>query len=196
LEQTGLSCDHSDRLARQLGLDFDSQFFARHHRHGVRRNNGVVVGPSELFTTSSGIVGMSPGESLTLKNLQVTAHVGLHNVPVRMFEVTCPNGLKFLHTGDNQTSVTLPTLEGCVMLLNAWVNESGSTSSAVGVRNSLERVRPRLMIPDARILAISGAPLDWRVLEMAKTLGASETLAKPFKTEELLQVAARLLRTG
>ena len=147
----GMTVVLPDDLVKRIDVFFVSHDHGDHYDGAlasrVIANNGLVVGPSEMFGTGSGYVGMAAGQSRSLKNLQVTAHYGQHSVPVRMFEVTCPNGLKFLHTGDNQTSWNLPRVQGCVLLLNAWVNESGSSSAAVGMRNSLERVQPLLMIP-------------------------------------------------
>jgi len=61
-------------------------------------------------------------------------------------------------------------------------------------KEGLETIRElRLLDPNAKIVAISGAPSDWRVLDMAKQLGTVETIAKPFKTDDLIQVVGRLL---
>lgn len=51
---------------------------------------------------------------------------------------------------------------------------------------------------EARILAISGGgrvnPLDY--LKVAQMMGAVETLAKPFSSEELIQAVEKLIGTG
>jgi len=125
------------------------------HNHGdhydsdvtnlVRLGGGEVVCPAE---DSFGSIRLGPGEQATIAGLSVTAHNGLHSVPVRVYEVTTPEGLTFLHTGDNQTSTTLPSgLRVDVLLLNAWVNESGTTSSIIGMRNCINKILPFLTIP-------------------------------------------------
>ena len=90
----------------------------------------------------------SADEELTLAGLHIKAYAGLHgDIPVRMYVVTTPEGLTIMHTGDNQTSETLP--EGVkvdILLLNAWVNESGSDSPVDGMRNSINKLNPKLTI--------------------------------------------------
>jgi hypothetical protein len=61
--------------------------------------------------------------------------------------VTTPEGVTIMHTGDNQTSETLPdgvTVD--ILLLNAWVNESGFSSPEVGMTNSINKLTPKLTI--------------------------------------------------
>jgi len=104
-----------------------------------------VVGPSEF---SSVPIGMSSGTSKVISNLNVTAHFGLHSVPVRQFEVITSEGLKFLHTGDNQTSLTLPDISDVdVMMLNSWINESGAESWVIGVRKAIDKIKPIVTLP-------------------------------------------------
>jgi hypothetical protein len=91
----------------------------------VITNGGFVVVPSEV--SNLGNVSMAVNDRCTLQGLRIKAYFGLHSVPSRIYEVICPNGLKLLHTGDNETSITLPEIENLdVLLLNAWVNESGT----------------------------------------------------------------------
>jgi hypothetical protein len=111
----------------------------------VNTAGGKVVCPAE---ETFGSIRLGPGEQATISGLSVTAHNGLHSVPVRIYEVRTPEGLVFLHTGDNQTSTTLPSdLWVDVLLLNAWVNESGTTSSIIGMRNSINKISPFVTIP-------------------------------------------------
>ena len=52
-----------------------------------------------------------------------------------MFEVMFYDGQKLMHTCDNQTSETLPIIEHLdVLMLNAWVNESGGQTPVIGMR--------------------------------------------------------------
>lgn len=79
---------------------------------------------------------------------QVVAHHGQHSVETLIFEVTTSNGYKIVHTGDNQTSEVLPSIDQVdVLLLNAWVNESGTTYSSEGMRNCIRKLKPEVMIP-------------------------------------------------
>ena len=104
-----------------------------------------VIGPAEWSLVP---IKMDSGDTLTIAGLTVIAHYGLHSVPVRQFEVITPEGLKFLHTGDNQTSETLPAVEDIdVMLLNSWINESGATSWIEGVRIAIEKMKPKVTLP-------------------------------------------------
>jgi L-ascorbate metabolism protein UlaG (beta-lactamase superfamily) len=126
------------------------------HRHGdhydqtvanaVIANGGSVVVPSE--DSYMGNVPMAAGDSITIMDLQIKAHYGLHSTSLRIYDVATHNGVKILHTGDNQTSTALPKVDSLdVLLLNAWVNESGGTSAVVGMRNSLDKLNPEIMIP-------------------------------------------------
>ncbi len=60
-------------------------------------------------------------------------------------------------------------------------------------RQVLEAIRKNTRTHDARILVISGFPQD---LEDMLALGADQALAKPFKPEELLDIAYTLLTKG
>jgi L-ascorbate metabolism protein UlaG (beta-lactamase superfamily) len=127
-----ISHSHADHYSWRLA----SRVLARHN---------PVVTPEDM---TLGSIEMSDGENRIIAGLDVTAHYGLHSVTVSQFEVITPEGLKFLHTGDNQTSITIPVISGVdVLLLNAWVNESGSTSSIVGTRNAIEKVKPQVTLP-------------------------------------------------
>ncbi len=137
-------------LIRQIEVLFISHKHMDHYHRSVADTvtayGGYVVVPSE--DSYMGNVPMAAGDGLTISGLRIKAHYGLHSVPVRIYEVTTPNGLKLLHTGDNQTSVTLPDVDSLdVLLLNAWVNESGQTSAMAGMRNCIDRVNPTVMIP-------------------------------------------------
>jgi hypothetical protein len=125
------------------------------HQHGDHYSSGLitgmknlgkpVVGPSDF---SQATIKMAAGEHQIIAGLKVTAHDGLHSVPVRQYEIVTLEGLKFLHTGDNQTSETLPKVVDIdVMLLNAWINESGVTSWIEGVRIAINKMKPKVTLP-------------------------------------------------
>lgn len=142
-----------DVILEQIQVLFISH---RHRDHrdpsiirDIERFGGVVVAPSEdEEPIGYGTIYLSPGEELTVAGLHVKAYDGLHgSTPIRIYVVTTAEGLTIMHTGDNQTSASLPdgvTVD--IFLLNAWVNESGSTSATVGVRNSINKLTPNLTI--------------------------------------------------
>lgn len=94
------------------------------------------------------VINTVENEPILTNGLHVQTHLGLHSVENRIFEVTTANGYKIVHTGDNQTSEALPDIENTdVLLLNAWVNESGTTYTSVGMKNCINKLKPALMIP-------------------------------------------------
>ena len=137
-------------LANLIDAYFISHEHGDHHS-GLLINEMIalgkpVVGPAEFSRVS---IGMNPGESRMIAGLAVTAHDGLHgNIAIRQFEIVTPEGLKFLHTGDNQTSETLPSISDIdVMMLNCWINESGSISWVLGVRIAVNKMKPVVTLP-------------------------------------------------
>lgn len=109
---------------------------------------GQVVMPVEDKLIGYDLVYLGPNEQVVVAGLQITAHDGLHGgIPVRMYEVTTSEGVTVLHTGDNQTSETLPEgLRVDILLLNAWVNEGGGGSTLEGTRNSIMKIEPKLTV--------------------------------------------------
>ncbi|MCH7886563.1 MAG: T9SS type A sorting domain-containing protein [Candidatus Marinimicrobia bacterium] len=145
----------SGKLPAELLAQIDVLFYSHNHADHVGSGNiqasvmnrgGYVVIPFE-----SPIFGNTPvaaGDNINLLGLEINAYNGLHSAASRIYEVTTSSGFKILHTGDNQTSVTLPNVENLdILLLNAWINESGSTSSVIGMRNSINKLKPEVMIP-------------------------------------------------
>jgi L-ascorbate metabolism protein UlaG (beta-lactamase superfamily) len=141
-----------DSILKQIQVLFVSH---RHEDHrdlsviaAVKGFGGQVVMPSEDSVGNFGTVYLSAGDEVTVAGLQVKAYDGLHDIiPVRIFQVTTPEGVTIMHTGDNQTSETLPNgVTVDILLLNAWVNESGSASPVVGIRNSINKLQPKLTI--------------------------------------------------
>ena len=117
----------------------------------VTANGGYVVVPDDPTDPwlYPGNTPMAVGETINLCGLQIKAHYALHgDVTTRQYEVLCQNGLKILHTGDNQTSQTLPVINDLdVLLLNGWINESGDTPAVIGMRNAVNKLAPTVMIP-------------------------------------------------
>ncbi len=106
---------------------------------------GDVIAPSE---EDFGTIGLSPNEEVTVAGLHVKAYDGFHGVPLRIYKVTTPEGVTIMHTGDNWSSETLPDGETVdILLLNAWVNESGTASAIVGMRNCITKLTPLVTIP-------------------------------------------------
>jgi|SRR2546426_923959 len=61
-------------------------------------------------------------------------------------------------------------------------------------KEGLETIKDlRARAPALKIIAISGASPEWRVLDMAKQLGAHKTLVKPFTPQEILGAVEALL---
>ena len=52
----------------------------------------------------------------------------------------------------------------------------------------------RSRFPRMPIIAISGAPEEWKALDVARRLGAHEMLAKPFSPSEMLAVVDKVLK--
>ena len=138
-------------LITQIDVLFVSHQHMDHYDYSIANtviaNGGNVVVPSE-DTYVTGSIPMAPGDSIMISGLYIKAHYGLHSTALRIFEVTTATGFKILHTGDNQTSNVLPIVENIdVLLLNAWVNESGLTSAVIGMRNCINALNPVVMIP-------------------------------------------------
>ncbi len=145
----------TQQLPSELITQIDVLFVSHRHldhydssiANSVLVNGGNVIVPSEE-TYITGCIPMAPGDSILISGLQIKAHYGLHSSALRIYEVTTTTGCKFVHTGDNQTSDILPTVDNLdVLLLNAWVNESGSTSAVIGMRNCINALNPTVMIP-------------------------------------------------
>ena len=141
-----------DSILQQIQVLFISHRHEDHRDMGIIRKikafGGNVVVPVEDSLANNDLIGLSANEELTLDGLQIKAYDGLHaDIPVRMFVVTTPDGITIMHTGDNQTSETLPDgLTVDILLLNAWINESGSASPMVGIQNSIGKLTPELTI--------------------------------------------------
>lgn len=91
---------------------------------------------------------LPPGNQATIRGLDVSTYFGLHSVVNNIYHVTTPEGLTIMHTGDTQHSYYLPdNVPTDILLINAWMNESGSRPAWVGVRNGINRVTPDLTIP-------------------------------------------------
>ncbi len=134
---SGFSTHLPAELVNQIEVLFISHEHGDHYSPGivdaVSANGGYVVIPAE--DSYMGNVPMAVGDSLTISGLHIKAHFGIHNAPVRMYEVTCPNGLKFLHTGDSSIQPEIDNVD--VLLLNAWVE----------IREAIDIVKPRVVIP-------------------------------------------------
>jgi hypothetical protein len=137
----------------ELAPLIDALFIShQHHDHYspslVARMNSLgkpVIGPGKITGINE---VMHAGDQKIISNLLVKAHFGLHSVTALQYEVTTPEGIKILHTGDNQTSETIPAIPDVnILLLNAWVNESGSAGHITGVRRAINKVKPDVCLP-------------------------------------------------
>lgn len=141
-----------ESILEQIDVLFISHGHEDHRDLGIIRKikafGGKVVVPVEGSQASEHEIPLGANEEVMVDSLKVKAYDGLHaDIAVRMFFVKTPEGLTIMHTGDNQTSETLPDgLTVDILLLNAWVNESGSASAVVGIQNSIKKLSPELTI--------------------------------------------------
>jgi len=114
-------------------------------RNQIINQGGYVIAPQE--ESNMGNVPMSPGDTISLLGFRITAYDGLHSAPVRIYEVITPNGVKIVHTGDNQASWTLPeNIKNIdVLLLNSWITDG--EDEVTGMCNAVKKMQPRVMIP-------------------------------------------------
>ena len=102
------------------------------------------AGPLKANTT----LPMVGGQSILVRGVKITAHAVMHNTPTLAYEVTTADGYRIVHTGDAQTSTSLPVLEGIdLLLLNGWINGSGLVSNLTDMKSSLDKMRPDAMVP-------------------------------------------------
>jgi L-ascorbate metabolism protein UlaG (beta-lactamase superfamily) len=114
----------------------------------IKARGGAVLYPQAGPVRASTTLPMVGRQSAVVRGLKVTAHEVLHNAPTLVYEVTTPEGYRIVHTGDAQTSTSLPVLEGVeLLLLNGWINESGSASNLTDMKSSLDKLRPDVMVP-------------------------------------------------
>ncbi|NQT61868.1 MAG: T9SS type A sorting domain-containing protein [Candidatus Marinimicrobia bacterium] len=136
-------------LANLIDVYFISHRHSDHHSIGLigamNFLNKPIVGPAEYNQVS---IGMNAGESMVIADLTVIAHDGLHSVPVRQFEIITQEGLRFLHTGDNQDTENLPDISDVdVMMLNAWINDSGEQSHIETIPIAIDLINPIVTLP-------------------------------------------------
>jgi len=81
-----------------------------------------------------------------------------------------------------------------VQLCSAHPPDLVITDILMPEKEGLESIQEiRAKFPILPVLAVSGAPDEWKVLDLAKRLGADESIAKPFAPEELLARVHSLL---
>jgi len=117
------------------------------HTHGDHSNPPLQSALRKLGGEVVTTANFALDATETIAGLEVTANYGQHSVLNYIFTITTPEGLRVMHTGDTQHSRWLPTDQNVdVMLVNAWMNESGSRSATEGVRNAVNRVAPKLTL--------------------------------------------------
>jgi len=83
----------------------------------------------------------------------------------------------------------------CVQLCSAHAFGLVITDLIMPEQEGLETIREiRSKFPAMPVIAISGAPEEWKALDIARRLGANETLAKPFSPKEMLAVVDKVLQ--
>ncbi|MBN1782376.1 glycoside hydrolase family 88 protein [bacterium] len=114
-----------------------------------------VVGPAELpnspnFQNVS--IHMNAGDNLTIAGCTVTAYDGGdHAVPVRLYEVVTPDGLKLMHTGDKEYTTGLPAVSGIdILMFDAWISvpagERTDETRSEGIRTIVNLYQPEVAI--------------------------------------------------
>ena len=141
-----------ESILEQIDVLFISHSHGDHQEYSITRGivdfGGEVVAPLENKSVAFDIIYLAPNEEVMVSGLDVKAYDGLHgNLANRMYFVTTPEGITIMHTGDNQTSETLPVgVTVDILLLNAWVNESGFEPPTMGIKNSITKMNPKLTI--------------------------------------------------
>lgn len=114
----------------------------------IKARGGAVLYPQGGLGRASTTLPMVGRQSTLVRGVKVTAHEVLHNTVTLAYEVTTPEGYRIVHTGDAQTSTSLPVLEGVdLLLLNGWMNDSGMASNLTDMKSSLDKLRPDVMVP-------------------------------------------------
>lgn len=114
----------------------------------IKARGGAVLYPQAGRAQASTTLAMVNRQSAVIRGVTVTAHAVMHNAPTLAYEVTTVEGYRIVHTGDAQTSTSLPVLEGVdLLLLNGWMNDSGLVSNLTDMKSSLDKLRPDVMVP-------------------------------------------------
>lgn len=114
----------------------------------IKARGGAVLYPQGSVVRASTTLPMAGRQSTVVRGVKVTAHEVLHNTATLAYEVTTPEGYRIVHTGDAQTSTSLPVLEGVdLLLLNGWINDSGLATNLTDMKSSLDKLRPDAMVP-------------------------------------------------
>lgn len=82
-------------------------------------------------------------------------------------------------------------------LADAYLPDIAITDIIMPEMEGLETIQQlRAKQANLKIIAISGAPESWRVLDMAAALGAVKTIAKPFTPQQVLDAVNEVVRTS
>jgi L-ascorbate metabolism protein UlaG (beta-lactamase superfamily) len=128
-----------DQLVNKIDVLFIS------HRHQDHKDNTII---NQINNNGGQVIQTNDVNSMIIRGLDIKLHEGLHSDFNLIFEITTENGYKIVHTGDNNTSRTLPDIYAVdLLLLNSWVNENGYTSAVEGMRNCMDKLMPSVMIP-------------------------------------------------
>ena len=151
-----------------------------------------VVGPAELPDTpnfENVSIHMNAGDNLTIDGCTVTAHDGGdHSVPVRMYEMVTPDGLRLMHTGDKEYTNTLPIVSDIdILLFNAWISiptsERTDSTRIEGILTTLDLYQPELAIAGhlielGHLQYISPTQPAWYLYRNAYSAGDSSVLCE------------------
>jgi L-ascorbate metabolism protein UlaG (beta-lactamase superfamily) len=140
---SGWQEDRNYQLPEDIINSIDALFISHEH---VDHTDPTII--EQVRNNGGHVINTDETQHMVINGCQVKLHYGLHSVVNRIFEVTTENGYKIVHTGDNQTSEALPDIDNVdVLLLNAWVNESGTEYTSTGIRNCIYKLEPAVTIP-------------------------------------------------
>ena len=142
-------CRLPDWLLRKIDLllisHSDGDHYSKRIAEAVMANGKPVLVPSE--SRELGSLGMDHGQRGSFGGVTVRACKVWHPTPCRLYEVTFPDGMRVVHTGDMNSSRSLPLIAPPdLLLLDCWVNEEGTQPDQVGVANCVRRLRPALTV--------------------------------------------------
>jgi L-ascorbate metabolism protein UlaG (beta-lactamase superfamily) len=157
------------KLADILDMYFISHAHRDHYSENLIKamhsRGKPVIGPKSagniLLNTHIGF-----GDTLLLSNVHIVAHYGEHSIPVRQYEVTTPEGIRILHTGDNSSISTLPSPEYInLLLINCWIEGWGGHLSPYSLSTAIKKVNPEVTLPghfmELRHFRGDSDPLHW-----------------------------------
>lgn len=140
---TAWQMDESYEIPEQIVKNID--FLLISHKHDDHYDESII---NKVLDYGGQVINVIDNRPMYIDGISIAAHNGVHSVVNRIFEIITVDGYKIVHTGDNETSEALPFIADVdVLLLYAKTNESFTTYSSVGMRNSINKLTPTITIP-------------------------------------------------